>query len=226
MATDTKLSAEPRAERGKGAARKLRALGRVPAVIYGHGEETRTLTVDAHEFDLLRSRVTVENTVIDIKIKGERKAVRALVRELQTHPVKDDVLHVDFYQIHAGEMITVDVPIRLEGQPAGVREGGLMQHTLVSIEVRCSVDAIPESLTLDVSALEIGDSLKVSDLPFPEGVVPQIETERTVCSVIPPTVVAVEEEEEEVLEEAEAAEPELIGREREEDEEEKAEEGD
>jgi len=215
------LSAQPRDVRGKGASRKLRAAGRVPAVIYGHKEATRELTVDAHEFALLRMNVHVESTLLDLSIEGEPVPVRALVRELQTHPVRDEVLHVDFYQIHAGERVSVDVPIRLVGQAPGVKAGGLMQQTLVALEVRCLADAIPEVIEADVSGMEIGDSIHVSDLLLPEGVEPEIDPERTVCSLIPPAVVAAEEEEEEA-ELAEApAEPELIKRSREEEGDEK-----
>jgi len=214
------LSAQAREATGKGASRKLRATGRVPAVIYGYGESTRKLTVDAHEFDLLRMHVHVESTVIDLNIEGEPAPVRALVRELQSHPYRDEVLHVDFYQIHAGERVTVEVPVRLVGHAPGVKAGGLMQQTLVALEVRCLADSIPDVIEASVAGMEIGDSIHVSDLALPEGVEPQIDPERTVCSLIPPTVVAAEEEEEAVEEAVEPAEPELIKRAREEEEEE------
>src|SRR5690606_39119756 len=113
------LRAEARAATGKGAARKLRAAGRGPAVIYGDAQGTPALNVDAHEFKLLRMKVHVENTIIDLSIEGEPAPVRALVREIQTHPYRDDVLHVDFNQIHAGERVTVEVPIRLTGAAPG-----------------------------------------------------------------------------------------------------------
>jgi ribosomal protein bL25 (Ctc-form) len=137
MAVNASLSAQPRAERGKGGSRKLRAAGRVPAVVYGHGEETRSLTVDAHELERLFSQIHVENTIITLRIDGEKADVRALVREVQAHPVRGDVLHVDFYQIHAGERITVQVPISLSGTPEGVKLGGILQHALDELEIRC-----------------------------------------------------------------------------------------
>ena len=211
MAVTANLAARPRSETGKGVNRKLRASGRVPAVVYGHGEETRPLTVDAHELERLLATVRVESTLIELSIEGERAPVRALVRELQTHPYREDVLHIDFYQIHAGEALTVEVPIRLVGASPGVRAGGIMQHALTELEIRCMPDQIPQVLEVDVSALEIGDSIHVSDIALPEGIEVLVDAERSVCSVIPPTVAAAEGEEAVPAEEAEA-EPEVIGR--------------
>ncbi len=221
MAVNTTLTAQPRSDVGKGVSRKLRASGRIPAVVYGHGEQTRKLTVDAHEFDRLLATVRIENTLIDLSIEGERAPVKALVREVQTHAYRDHVLHVDFYQIHAGEALTVEVPIRLVGSAAGVRAGGIMQHALIALEIRCLPDQIPEMIEVDVSSLEIGDSIHVADLTLPSGVEVQVDLDRSVCSVIPPTVVPVEAE---VAEAAptEEAEPEVIGRGKEAEEEEES----
>lgn len=209
MAVNASLKAQERSETGKGAARKARAAGRVPAVIYGHGEATRLLTVDAHELHLLFSRVHAENTVIEVAIDGEKKPIRALVREVQKHAHKETLLHVDFYQIHAGERITVNVPIRLVGAAAGVKAGGLMQHAMDEVEVRCLADAIPDTIDVDVSGLGIGDSLHIRDVVPPEGVELQVDGDRTVCSVMPPIV---GEAEVEAVVEAAPVEPEVIGR--------------
>lgn len=209
MAASASLKAQERSGTGKGAARKARAAGRIPAVLYGHGEATRLLTVDAHELEILFSRVHAENTVIEMAIEGEKRPVRALVREVQKHAHRNQTLHVDFYQIHAGERITVNVPIRLVGAAAGVKAGGLMQHAMAEIEVRCLADAIPETIDVDVSPLGIGDSLHVRDIVPPAGVELHVDRDRTVCSVMPPIVGEVEVAE--VVEEA-AAEPEVIGK--------------
>jgi large subunit ribosomal protein L25 len=206
------LNAQPREGTGKGSARKLRAAGRVPAVIYGHGEETRMLSVDAHELVTLFSKIRVENTVITMNIEGESQASQALVREVQRHAYREDVVHVDFYQIHAGEAITVEVPIRLLGNPPGVKAGGVLQHALNEIEVRCMPDRIPTTLDVDISSLEIGDSVHVSDIPQPEGVEFLIDAERTVCSVMAPTLAVEEEVEEAEVAEGESEEPEVITR--------------
>lgn len=225
MAETHILNARHRAERGKGAARKLRSEGLVPAVVYGHGEETRALSVDAHELETLFSKISVENTIINLKIAEEKAEVPALVREVQSHPVRPQVLHVDFYQIHAGVEVEVEIPIRLVGTAAGVREGGILEHVVHELPIRCLPDRIPNVLELDVTALDMGDTLQVSDIPLPEGVVAQLDGERTVCAVVAPAVVATEEEEAEAEELAptgvgdEVEEPELIRRRGEEEEE-------
>lgn len=213
------LSAQPREGTGKGSARKLRAAGRVPAVIYGHGEETRKLSVDAHELMTLFSKIRVENTVITMNIEGEAQPSQALVREVQRHAYREDVVHVDFYQIHAGEAITVDVPIRVIGSAPGVKAGGVLQHALSEIEVRCMPDRIPDVLEVDISGLEIGDSVHVSDMVQPEGVEFLVDPERTVCSVMAPTMPTAEEEEAAEAAEGEVEEPEVIARGKAEDEE-------
>ena len=186
MAAAANLKAQKRTESGKSVTRKLRANGRIPAVLYGHGEETRSLTVDAHELDLLFARVHVENTIITLDIEGERSPVKTLVREVQRHSWKPNVLHVDFYMIHAGEKLTVEVPVRLKGQSPGVKLGGIMQHVLDEIEVRCLPDAIPDFIEVDVSALEVGDSIHIRDITFPPGAETTLDPDRTICSVIPP----------------------------------------
>jgi large subunit ribosomal protein L25 len=213
MASDAKLKASPRADTGKNSARKMRATGRVPAVVYGHGEQTRMLSVDAHELELLFKRVHWENTIIHLTIAGERGDVRALVREVQAHPYRGTVLHVDFQQIHAGEKVTVQVPIRLIGTPPGVKLGGILMNTITDLEVRCLADRIPEVIEVDVSNLAIGDSVHLREITLPEGVEAQIDAERSICSVAPPAVAPVAEA---PAEEAPPSEPEVIRRGREE----------
>jgi large subunit ribosomal protein L25 len=207
MAVTATLGAQKRVDTGKGNNRKLRARGRVPAVLYGHGEETRSVSIDAHELERLFSHIHIESTLIDVTVDDDRKPMKALVREVQRHPVRDVVVHVDFYLIHAGESLTVDVPIRIQGSAPGVRIGGLLQQTLDTLEIRCLPDQIPEQVDVDISTLEIGDSIHVSDLVLPEGVEVLVDADRTVCSVVPPTVSA---ETEPV--EAPTDEPEVIGR--------------
>ena len=215
MANDAKLQATRREGTGKSSARKMRATGRVPAVVYGHGEETRKVSVDAHELELLFARVHWENTIINLDIDGERSAVRALIREVQSHPYRSQVLHVDFQQIHAGEKVTVEVPIRLVGTAPGVKLGGVLMNTVTDLEVRCSADRIPQFIEVDVSNLGIGDSIHLREITLPEGVEAQIDAERSICSVAPPTVAPVAEA---PVEEAASTEPEVIRRGREEEE--------
>jgi large subunit ribosomal protein L25 len=186
MATEARLKATPREGTGKGDNRKLRATGRVPGVVYGHNEKTRSVSLDAHELQVLFSKISVENTVIKLSIEGEKGEVQALVREVQANPVKGDVVHVDFLQLHAGEMVDVEVPIHLVGNAPGVKTGGVMDHQIHELPVRCLPAAIPESLDVDVSALELGESIHVGDIKLPEGVETDMDLERTVCSIVAP----------------------------------------
>lgn len=220
MAGNARITAQPRSGRGKGAARKLRAEGQVPAVIYGRGEKTRELALNGHELQQLFSSVHYENTIFQLDIQGERGKVRALVREVQRHPSRGQLLHVDFQQIHAGEKVNVSVPVRLVGSSAGVRAGGLLQHTTSDLEIRCVADQIPETIEVDVSHLEIGDSVHVRDITVPAGVELLEEGDRTICSVAPPAVMEAEEVEEVAEPEEVGGEPEVIRRRREEEEEE------
>ena len=219
MATAS-LTAQPRDGSGKGDNRKLRSTGKIPAVVYGRGETTRSVSLDAHELELLFSKVHVESTVIDLKIAGERSAIKTLVREVQTHPARGEVLHVDFYQIHAGERVNVQVPIHFTGTAAGVRAGGLLQHTMDALDVKVSSDAIPDHIDVDVSNLEIGDSVHVSDITVPEGVELLDNLDRSICSVIPPQAGIAEAPAAEAEEAEVPTEPEVIRRGKGEEEEE------
>ncbi len=192
MASNATLTAKGREGQGKGDNRKLRQTGYIPAVIYGHGEQTRSVAVDAHELELLFNRVHVENTVIDLNVEGEKKPIRALVREVQTHPARGSIVHVDFYQIHAGERVNIQIPLNFVGTAVGVRNGGILQHTMDELDVEVSADNIPESIEVDVSNLEIGDTVHVSDLKIAEGIKVLDGGDRSVCSVSPPQAGIVE----------------------------------
>jgi large subunit ribosomal protein L25 len=209
MAENATLKASLRDATGKGVARRMRREGRIPAVVYGRGEETHALSLDAHEFEMLVKHHALDTTLVELEIEGSGKQksnkVRTLVVEVQSHPYRPEVLHVDFQQIHAGEQVTVEVPISLEGTAEGVKEGGVLQHVMHVVELVCDVDQIPESFTVDVSGLEIGDSIHISDLVVPEGVELNADPERTICTVAAPTILELPEEEEE------AAEPALVG---------------
>jgi large subunit ribosomal protein L25 len=218
MATNAELSASPRSTSGKGEARKLRASGRIPAVVYGHGEATRSVSVDAHELARTLTRVHWQNAVFQLNIEGETGEVRALMRDLQRHPHRDMILHIDFHQIHAGESVHVAVPLALRGTAPGVRAGGVLQHTINDIEIRCSGDQIPENIEVDISGLEVGESIHVRDLALPEGVEVLVDADLSVCSIVPPTVTRAADEPEEAEPAAAEAQPEVIRRGREDEE--------
>jgi large subunit ribosomal protein L25 len=208
MATQVTLKAGIRDGRGKGRARKLRAEGKVPAVLYGAQMDPLSLVLSTHETEILFHSISVENTIVNLEVEGERVAVPTLVREIQTHPLRPGILHVDFLRIQSGVEVELDIPVHVTGSAKGVRDdGGVLDQPIHSLPVRCVPDRIPEEVLVDVSALEIGDAIHVSDLTLPEGVEVLLEGEQVVCAVHPPAVLAVEEpSEEEAAEAALAAE--------------------
>lgn len=212
MTTRVTLEAQLRTETGKGAARSLRREGYVPGVIYGHGEETRACKVDTKELERLLMSGSYESTLIDLKLDNGDMP-RVLIREVQIHPCRSEVLHVDFLAVHKGEKVRLEVPVRLDSVARGVKEGGILEHLRYEVEIRCDPDQIPETLELDISDLGIGDSVTVADLMAPPGVEILSDLSVAIAAIVPPTVHKVEEvvEEVEVVEEEEA-EPEVIGR--------------
>jgi large subunit ribosomal protein L25 len=190
MSIEATLNAEPREGIRKGANRKLRATGRVPAVLYGKDAEPTLLSVDAREAERLFQQISVENTVIEIKVKGDASRIQALVREVQVGAVRPDLVHIDFYKIQAGVTLEVEIPIELIGIPNGVRhDGGILEQLLHEIPVRCLPDAIPESIEIDVTELGLHDSFHVSDLKVAEGIEILMDPERTLCLVSVPRAV-------------------------------------
>ncbi len=202
MATNAKLNAQMREGRGKGPARRLRQEGRIPAVLYGRELESIHLSVDAHEAERLFSSISVDNTIVDLAIEGEKKPYLTLLREIQTHPWKASLVHIDFLRIQKGVAVEVDVPVRLVGIPAGVKQhGGVLEQIIHDLPVKCIPSKIPESIEVDVSELELNEALHVYDLEVEEGIEIRIPLERTLCSVaIPKVIEEVVEEEEELLE--------------------------
>jgi large subunit ribosomal protein L25 len=184
MAT-ANLAAKPRTPAGKGAARKSRQAGEVPAVIYGHGREPQSLSINARDLDKLLTQVPAASTVFELAIDG--KTARTLIREIQRHPFKRHLVHVDFQELVAGEKITVNVPIRFVGIPEGVRVGGgVLEEVLHQVHVRVDPASIPDHISVDINDLTIGHSIHVRDLKLPEGAVALDEASATVCVVAAP----------------------------------------
>jgi large subunit ribosomal protein L25 len=204
------LKGARREQVGKGISRRLREAGSIPAVYYGRGEEPVALSVHAKELDSILHGSAGSNVIVDLKVDGDAAADRkALLREIQRHPVRGNILHVDLQHISLSERITVEVPVVLLGIPTGVKDGGgILEHLLREVEVECLPTDIPDKLTVDVSHLNIGDSVHVSDLVSEKATV-KTEAERAVASVVPPTVL----EEVKPAEEAQA-EPELVKKEK------------
>jgi large subunit ribosomal protein L25 len=204
------LAALTRTEVGKGAARSLRRSGRVPGVIYGHAREPQSLTVDTRELDRLLEHISAENTVVELLIGG--RTSRTLIREIQRHPFRRQVLHVDFQELVAGEKVTVRIPIVLTGSAVGVRvDGGVLDQTLRELEIEVDPANMPNHIDVDISNMVIGDSIHVRDLALPLGVETLTDRDTTVCVCAAPRAV-IEEVAAPAAEAAvePAAEPEVI----------------
>ena len=214
MATAT-LNATTRTGVGKGAARKLRASLRIPGVVYGHHREATALAIDARELEKLLGSIAPGTTVVELNLGGRMS--KTLIREIQRHPYKRQVLHIDFQELVAGEKITVNVPIHLVGTAAGVKDGGTVEEVMREVSVEVDPANIPSHFEIDISALGINDSVHVSDIKVPEGVELLEDLEATVAVVAPPRV---EEEPPAPVEGAveAAAEPELIRKPKDEEE--------
>jgi large subunit ribosomal protein L25 len=179
------LSADTRTATGKGANRKLRVAGRIPAIVYGKGRDTQSVVLDPTALEtLLHKSGAGLNTLIDLSVAGRTDTV--LVKELQRHPVHGSYLHVDFFKVDLTQTITVSVPIHFIGKARGVEFGGILDHPLRELEVECLPRAIPEFIEVDVSALEIGQAIHVSDLHLPAGVEVKTDATLPVASVVLP----------------------------------------
>jgi large subunit ribosomal protein L25 len=217
MATSS-LSATPRSDSGTGVARKLRQVGQVPAVIYGHGREPQSLSLNARDVDRLLSTISAASTVIELTFDG--RTARTLIREIQRHPVKRNLVHIDFQELVAGEKVTVSVPLRFTGVADGVRNGGgILEETMHQLHLRLDPASIPDHIDVDVTPLTIGHSIHVRELALPAGITVLDDANATVCVCTAPKAVV----EEVVAPEAEpgvVAEPELIRKAKPEEEEE------
>ncbi|MFI5371691.1 MAG: 50S ribosomal protein L25 [Candidatus Eisenbacteria bacterium] len=190
---------------GKGGARKARAKGLIPAVLYGHGETPLALTVQNREFVTSMHQHKGSNPILSVQLGGGEYT--ALLRDVQYDPLTHEILHLDFQHISLTEKVEVKVPVHLVGTPIGVKDaGGILEVIVRDIEVRCLPTAIPAFVELDVSALGIGDSIHARDLKITDIEV-LTDPETTVATVVPPTVM----EEKPVEAVVETAEPEVVG---------------
>jgi large subunit ribosomal protein L25 len=214
MATAS-LNGSERTDRGTGVARKLRRDGKIPAVIYGHGREPQSLTVDTREVEKLLCTVSAASTVIELSMGGA--VAKTLIREIQRHPVKRNIIHIDFQELVAGEKVTVSVPLRFIGTADGVRNsGGILEETMHQVHIRVDPSIIPNHIDVDVTPLTIGHSIHIRDLKLPDGVAVLDDAGATVCVCTAPktateAVPAAEGE-------AGAPEPELIRKPKDEEE--------
>jgi len=209
------LKAEIREEFGKELNSKIRKSGAVPAVVYKKGEKALALQVDAKALFHALHTSAGGNVIITLEIdsKGKAKAAKqdktVIIQEIQHHPIKGDILHLDFHEISLTDKINVNIAIETKGEPEGVgNEEGILDHPLKEINIECLPTDIPERIDVHVESLKMGEAIRVKDLVIPAGVTVLTDSEQTVCSVIHPKV------EEEITDEeaasAEAAEPEVI----------------
>jgi large subunit ribosomal protein L25 len=207
------LNALIRNETGKGPARRLRSTGLMPAVFYGRGMEAVSLSVNAADLmKLMKGRqenVFIKLVIQDGSEKGKTVEKLSIMKELQTEPVSRRFFHADFYEISMDHKLTFDVPIHFTGAPAGVRNGGDFQHVKRELKVTCTPMKLPEFIEVDVSGLDVGQHLKVSDIPVIEDLSILDAVETVIASVSAPRVAVAKAESEE---EEKPAEPEVIGR--------------
>lgn len=186
---DNRLEASAREATGKGVARRLRAAGKIPAVLYGGGRAAVSLALDASALQkLLHASDLGLNTLIDLSVAGhaELDGKTVMVRELQRDPVRGRFVHADLYEVDLTQRIEVQVPIHVTGKAVGLDAGGIVDQALRELEVRCLPRAIPDEIVVDVSHLDIGDSLHVRDLVLPEGVELVSDPDLSVISVVTP----------------------------------------
>lgn len=163
-----------------GSLNQLRRKGQIPAILYGKGMDPEKLTVDESE----AQKQVQSNGFVDLKVNG--KTHRVMVRDIQKDPIKSSILHIDFLKVEMNEPLQAEVPLHLTGEASGVKSGGILQQQLRSVDVKALPSDIPESLEVDVSALEVGDVVLLKDVKIPDGVELITEPEAVIASVVPP----------------------------------------
>lgn len=205
MTASSLLNATPRETIGK-TSRKLATINQIPAVLYGIGRDPMPLAVNRHDFELFIAHHAAGSTVVDLEIEGEKKAISAMIREVQHSAVKGNVLHIDFLAVSMNKPVHAVVALHLVNDPEGVKAGGVLTVNVHEVNVEAKPGDLPEVIEADVSALQVGDSLHVSDIVAPDGVTILDDGDAIVASVQAPRL---ETEEAPALEEGE--EPEVIG---------------
>jgi large subunit ribosomal protein L25 len=182
---------------GNGPSRVLRRDGKIPAILYGPKTESIKLAIDRLELEPIMKSGAVAQTLLKLKIEGVDSVRNVMIKEMQKHPVSRTVLHLDLYEVSMDQKIKVMVPVVTTGKSAGVEVGGMLQLIRRELEVFCLPDQIPENITIDITALEIGDSFHVEDLPLEDAVEIPADVNFTILTILSPTA----EEEEEVEDE-------------------------
>lgn len=191
MSKQVKLSARPRSEEGRNAVKAVRERGAVPAVIYGGKDAPSNLEVDKKAIDQLLAHAVGENILVELEIQDGSKTVNrlSLIQEVQHHPVRGDVIHVDFHAVSQTEEIEAEIVLEPVGEPVGVKTyGGLLQQSIRALAISCLPKDLPELIQVDVSALNVGEALHVRDIKLPAGVTATADGELTAFIVSEPTV--------------------------------------
>jgi large subunit ribosomal protein L25 len=214
------IEVERRTSTGKGANRKLRQQGLIPAVVYGGGKDKETVPVviDRHAVTELLKQEKGRNTVFLLKMKGTKQERHAMVRDAQIDPISRQYIHLDFIRVMKGQRLKVEVPVVLEGDAEGVKVGGFLDWVGRSLHVECPADSIPQSFHVDISHLQLSEHLTAADISLPEGIRLADDPHKVIVTIATLRAQA-EEEEKKAAEEAavvaegeEAAEPEVIRR--------------
>ncbi|MFN2587467.1 MAG: 50S ribosomal protein L25/general stress protein Ctc [Actinomycetota bacterium] len=181
---EVRLKADRRGDAGKGSARRTRAAGRVPGVVYGRGMEPVAISVDRREFVTALLSDTGLNTLLDLEIEGD--TTLALTKELQRDPVRGTLLHADFVKVDRTVEVEVEVPVHIAGEAPGAREGGVLEHPLFTVRVRALPSDVPDAVDADVSNLNLGDTLRVADLPAGAAYTILDDPDTVVASIVAP----------------------------------------
>ncbi len=219
-ANDFVLQAALREESGKGPAHRLRAQGRVPAVVYSHGKQGVCLSLAYGDL----ASIIHHTGLVSIKVDKKRKPITAIIKDYQWDVLRGHLMHVDFQEVLADEVITVAVPLHQHGTPAGESHGGIIDQQLHELEIRCPANQMPESIEVDISGLDLEAAITAGDIPLPDSVELVSEAEEVVFSMYLPREAEEAEAEEEALPEEgeDGGEPEVIGKGRQDQEQEEA----
>lgn len=202
------LTAEARSDVGRGTGRKMRRAGKIPAILYGKGKEGVPLALESADVSRLLATHGATTSVLELEVResGKSSKKNILIKEIQKHPFREEIIHLDLFEVAMDKEISVMVPIEVTGDAEGVKAGGILEMKRRELEVVSLPDRIPGSIVIDISNLQIGDALHVEEITAPEGVRIPFESNFTILSLIAPSVEPEPEEEEEEAVEGEAAE--------------------
>ncbi|MCM8822009.1 MAG: 50S ribosomal protein L25 [Candidatus Omnitrophica bacterium] len=207
-----KFIAKPRDSAGKSVSRALRRAKLVPGILYGAGEKTRLIAIDRKSAEKNLRHTAAHNIMADLVIEesNSQSSFKTIVKEVQTNPITGEILHLDFYHIGKNQPVKLSIPVKLTGESAGVKEGGILEHELREIEIEGLPDVIPESIEINITSLKINDSVYVKDVKFPEGVRSLVDSEHVVVTILAPKAEEVPVPEETAAAAEEVQQPKVI----------------